>query len=307
MNKQLATESKIKGNKAFQEKDYKTAIEHFTEAIKNDPTDHLFYSNRSACYANIQEYQKALEDGEQCVKLNPQWARGYSRKGLALFYLNRIEDAIKTYEEGLKIEPDNEQLKEALKDTKQKLTSPFEDTESGAGEPNSPFGDPKEILNKLQSNPKTREYFKDNDFITKLMSCQSNPMNLMNLMQTDQRFSDVFEVLTGMNMNDLMKQAQMHKEGGEEGHAHSHEGHSHHNENSEKMNDEPKVEKEPKKEEKPKSPLSPEQSQAEEEKIKGNEEYKKKEFEKAIEHYKKAQEINPKEMIYLLNQASCFL
>ena len=311
MSKELAAEAKVKGNKAFQEKDYKTAIEHFTEAIKNDPADHLFYSNRSACYANIKEYQKALEDGEQCVKLNPQWARGYSRKGLALFYLNRIDDAIKTYEEGLKIEPDNEQLKDALNDIKQK-TKPSYEGAGGAGGPKSPFGDPKEILNKLQSNPRTREYFKDNDFITKLMSCQSNPMNLLNLMQTDKRFSDVFEVLTGMSMDDLMKKAQMHQGAGEEGHPHSHEGHphsheghSHHDDEAEKMNDEPKVEKEPKKEEKPKSPLSPVQSQAEEEKMKGNEEYKKKEFEKAIEHYKKANELNPKEMIYVLNQASC--
>jgi Flp pilus assembly protein TadD len=65
------------GTKAFTAKDYKTAIEHFTEAIKENPTDHTLYSNRSASYYNINEGTQALEDAEECIKVKPDWGKGY--------------------------------------------------------------------------------------------------------------------------------------------------------------------------------------------------------------------------------------
>ena len=63
-----------------QAKNYKEAIKHFSEAIKHDPSDHVFFSNRSACYASLEEYDKALEDGKECVRLKPDWPKGYTRK-----------------------------------------------------------------------------------------------------------------------------------------------------------------------------------------------------------------------------------
>lgn len=47
--------------------------------------------------------------------MNPNWARGHQRKGTALFYLNRIQQAVEAYKEGLKHEPQNQQLKNDLK------------------------------------------------------------------------------------------------------------------------------------------------------------------------------------------------
>jgi len=39
------------------------------------------------------------------VELNPTWEKGYVRKGLAEFYLEKYADAIDTYKTGLKIDP----------------------------------------------------------------------------------------------------------------------------------------------------------------------------------------------------------
>ena len=47
--------------------------------------------------------------------------QGYSRKGAALGFLERYEDAVSAYKEGLKLEPDNEQLKVGLEDVKDRL------------------------------------------------------------------------------------------------------------------------------------------------------------------------------------------
>lgn len=65
-----------------------------------DPTDHVFFSNRSACYLGRREADKALSDAEECVRLKPDWAKGYVRKGAALHGLGQLDDAAKAYEEG---------------------------------------------------------------------------------------------------------------------------------------------------------------------------------------------------------------
>ena len=51
----------------------------------------------------------------QCIQVNPNWSKGFLRKGAALHGLRRYDEAIETYEAGLKIE-DSPQLKKALKE-----------------------------------------------------------------------------------------------------------------------------------------------------------------------------------------------
>jgi stress-induced-phosphoprotein 1 len=44
----------------------------------------VLYSNRSACYASLKDFQKALDDANKCVEIAPTWSKGYGRKGAAL-------------------------------------------------------------------------------------------------------------------------------------------------------------------------------------------------------------------------------
>ena len=62
----MATQKEM-GTKAFQEKDFTKAVSHFTQALEETPSDHTLYSNRSACYYNLNQFSKAFEDGERCV------------------------------------------------------------------------------------------------------------------------------------------------------------------------------------------------------------------------------------------------
>lgn len=68
MSIEKANEFKALGNEAFKNKNYDDAIKYFTQAIENNPNDHVFYSNRSGSYLNNGDYDKALEDADQCVK-----------------------------------------------------------------------------------------------------------------------------------------------------------------------------------------------------------------------------------------------
>ena len=62
----MATQKEL-GTKAFTGKDFDKAVEHFTNAIVENPQDHTLYSNRSASYYNLNQFEKALEDADMCI------------------------------------------------------------------------------------------------------------------------------------------------------------------------------------------------------------------------------------------------
>ncbi|KAJ1480259.1 hypothetical protein T484DRAFT_1627292 [Baffinella frigidus] len=78
-----ADEFKLKGNAAFSAQNYPQAIKWFTKAIKVDGTNHVLYSNRSACYASLKDYAQALQDADKCVSIKPDWGKGYGRQAAA--------------------------------------------------------------------------------------------------------------------------------------------------------------------------------------------------------------------------------
>ena len=112
---------KQKGNDAMKENRFKDALEHYTKGIKIDGSNHVLYSNRSAVFAKLEMYDKALSDAESAIELKPDWPRGYSRMGYALSKLERHEDAKKAYQEGLKLDKDNQQLKDGLVEADRKI------------------------------------------------------------------------------------------------------------------------------------------------------------------------------------------
>ena len=70
-----AAQFKDKGNAFLQAGDIAKAIESYTEAITLDPSNHVFFSNRSAAYAKDQKYEQALTDAKKCVELKPDWGK----------------------------------------------------------------------------------------------------------------------------------------------------------------------------------------------------------------------------------------
>ena len=50
------------------------------------------YSNRSAAYCGLKEWELALKDADATIAANPTWSRGHSRRGNALHGMQRLED-----------------------------------------------------------------------------------------------------------------------------------------------------------------------------------------------------------------------
>ena len=120
---QAAEELKAKGNKAVKENNFEEALQHYSDGIAVDPDNHVLYSNRSAVLARLGRYEEALSDAERTVELKPDWPKGYSRLGYPLIQLGRYQEAKEKYMEGLKLDPDNQQLKEGLAEAEDVLTS----------------------------------------------------------------------------------------------------------------------------------------------------------------------------------------
>ena len=211
--------SKELGNEQFKAKNFEKAIEFYSKAIEEDPSDHTVYGNRSASYHNCKKYEQALEDGEKAISIKPDWSKGYQRKAMALHGMGNLEEAYAAYEQGLKIEPTNVQIQNGLqavqRDQQQEAMNSMGGMGpmgggmggmggmgGGGGGMGGMFGGP-EAEAKLKANPRIAKYFEDPRFAATWQMCSQNPQMLMQVIQTDPRFMDVFKELTGIDLMDV--------------------------------------------------------------------------------------------------------
>lgn len=110
--KAKAEEHKGKGNDYFKNKAYMEAIGEYTEAIKLEGDNAIFWSNRSACYLLLDKPRDALIDAEVCRGLRPHWDKACLRLAKARMALEMYEDAAVAAFEGLKLDNSNKTLKE---------------------------------------------------------------------------------------------------------------------------------------------------------------------------------------------------
>jgi len=162
---------KAAGNTALAAKDFDAAIENYTKAIELNPLDHVFFSNRSAAYLSKGDGESALEDAEQCIKLNASFAKGFSRKGAALHALRSYDEAIAAYEAGLAVAPGDAGLQSGLEDAR-KAKSSTRQSPPGGGL-GGLFG--PQMIAKLAGHPKFGPKLNDPTFKMKLQMMQTNP------------------------------------------------------------------------------------------------------------------------------------
>lgn len=91
--KDFAGRLKAAGNKAYGSKDYNLAISLYTKAIlcKADP---IFYSNRSACYNALNDWEKVVEDTTAAIALDPEYVKALNRRSNAYENLGKYSEAL---------------------------------------------------------------------------------------------------------------------------------------------------------------------------------------------------------------------
>ena len=86
--------------------EYEKAISDYNEAIRINPEDALAYYNRGLIYDNSGEYEKAISDYNEAIRINPEYADAYLGRGLIYDNSGEYEKAISDYNEAIRINPE---------------------------------------------------------------------------------------------------------------------------------------------------------------------------------------------------------
>ena len=73
----------------------------------------------SASHAGLKRWREASEDAKECIKLNPQFVKGYYRLATALLELEEYDLAQSTIKQGLALDANNAPLLKVLRSIKQ--------------------------------------------------------------------------------------------------------------------------------------------------------------------------------------------
>ncbi|KAK7406227.1 hypothetical protein VNO78_07847 [Psophocarpus tetragonolobus] len=167
----LADEEREKGNEFFKQQKYPEAVKHYTESLRRNPKDPKAYSNRAACYTKLGAMPEGLKDAEKCIELDPTFVKGYTRKGAVQYFMKEYDKALETYREGLKHDPNNQELLDGIRTCIQQINkasrgdlSPEELKERQAKAMQDPeiqniLQDPvmRQVLIDFQENPKAAQ------------------------------------------------------------------------------------------------------------------------------------------------------
>jgi tetratricopeptide (TPR) repeat protein len=83
------------------------AIEYLDNAIKLQPDFANAYNRRGAAYLTLDWCQLAIKDFNEAIRLKPDFAKAYGNRGLAYLYLDQYQRAIKDYDKAIRLKPDH--------------------------------------------------------------------------------------------------------------------------------------------------------------------------------------------------------
>uniref|UniRef100_A0A8C1BXE5 Serine/threonine-protein phosphatase n=2 Tax=Cyprinus carpio TaxID=7962 RepID=A0A8C1BXE5_CYPCA len=106
-----AEKLKEKANNYFKDKDYENAIKYYTEALELNPSNAIYYSNRSLAYLRTECYGYALGDATRALELDKNYIKGYYRRATSNMALGKFKAALKDYETVVRVRPNDKDAK----------------------------------------------------------------------------------------------------------------------------------------------------------------------------------------------------
>jgi Flp pilus assembly protein TadD len=94
-----------RGNAYRNNGDYDKAIEEFNQALRLNPNYAEAYSNRGAAWGATGDYDKAIEDFSEAIRLNPDYANAYYNRGITWGTKGDYDKAIEDYSQALRLNP----------------------------------------------------------------------------------------------------------------------------------------------------------------------------------------------------------
>jgi tetratricopeptide (TPR) repeat protein len=114
-----AREFADRGISYAQSGDYDRAIADLSQAIRLNPKDDNAYNWRAYAYSQKRDYDRAIADYNQAIRLNPNYESAYYSRGLAYYMKKDYNRAIADYEAVLRINPNHANAKQGLEYARQ--------------------------------------------------------------------------------------------------------------------------------------------------------------------------------------------
>ena len=105
-----------KGVSYYNNCDYDNAITQFNEAIRLDPNYVDAYANRGEAYRMKGQYDMAIKDLDNAIRLNSNFAFAYACRGVAYSQQGQKDLATKDLEKAISLNPNYDWAKERLKE-----------------------------------------------------------------------------------------------------------------------------------------------------------------------------------------------
>jgi uncharacterized protein (TIGR02145 family) len=94
-----------RGMESFNKEDYNQAISDFTQAIRLNPNYPAIYFNRGIAYHSKKDYDNAIADYTEAIRLAPNIESGYYGRGGAYLLKGDYSKAIEDFQTALRIDP----------------------------------------------------------------------------------------------------------------------------------------------------------------------------------------------------------
>ena len=89
----------------FKKGKYNRAIEDFNQSIQLNPNFAMAYHYRGTSYYNLKNYKQALKDCDHAIRLNPDFALAYYNRGNTSLYLKKYKKAVESYNQAINLKP----------------------------------------------------------------------------------------------------------------------------------------------------------------------------------------------------------
>jgi stress-induced-phosphoprotein 1 len=116
-----AAEAKELGNTEFKACNFLAAIDHYSEAVKRDPDNAIYWTNRATARCKVLDFGGAMRDVKAAIKLNPEYAKAYGRKARIEMLSKQYHHALDTVSEGLHRDSTNAELQEVMAELQVKI------------------------------------------------------------------------------------------------------------------------------------------------------------------------------------------
>ncbi len=132
---ELAWAYNNRGAAWYQEWQYDRAIADFDQALRLSPSQATAYYGRGLAYYQKGDHDRAIADFDQALRLKPSYAKAYHARGVMFYYSGDSDRAISDFDQALRLDPGYDKTdyyrSRALVCTQRPITCPVTDNQPG--------------------------------------------------------------------------------------------------------------------------------------------------------------------------------